>query len=114
MSTEKRRGRPRKGRGTLPTSEMPRLTALFEPELLAQMRALAQLRDVPLYQLVNDGCRLLWDNLVPEERERVEQLRTWKLADADADSSSQVAAEPSVADPAVAERPLAVGQFEAK
>jgi hypothetical protein len=57
---------------------MPRLTALFEPALLEQMRALAQLRDVPLYQLVNDGCRLVWTNLSEEERARVNQILGWK------------------------------------
>jgi hypothetical protein len=57
---------------------MPRLTALFEPALLEQMRALAQLRDVPLYQLINDGCRLVWANLSDEERARVNQILGWK------------------------------------
>ena len=78
MDTEKRRGRPRKGKGSLPTSEMPRLTALFEPLLLDQMRALAQIRDVPVYQLINDGCHLLWNELSEQEREQVEKLRGWK------------------------------------
>ncbi len=81
MEREKRRGRPRKGKGSLPTSEMPRLTALFDPLLLDQMRALAQIRDVPVYQLINDGCRLLWARLSEQERQQVEKLRTWKLHD---------------------------------
>lgn len=65
----KKEGRARKG-----SAELEPFTARFTPEAKRKLQALAQIRDEPAYELVEEAFWSLWKSLPSGEREATERL----------------------------------------
>lgn len=56
-----------------------RFTALFEPRTLARVRALAAIRQVPVYQVFGDAAEAHYAALPAQERAEVDRLvKVWE------------------------------------